>query len=290
VRLISTGLLIRLPLINIFRALLIFLSATLPCLAQEFIFIANGNGIQGYEIGLNGALSTPIALTPFAVNAGLTTQPVAITTDASGKFLYVVGFLYAKVNGATEPNMVILQFRIGALGSLQPLTPPSLTFGSSAVASTAVAAYPNGSFLYAVNGANIFQFAIRADGTLVPLVPSTAVMTQSPPVNAPPVSIGVDPYGRFVYGSNGAAIYQFSVAANGTLTPLEPQNVTAGSAPSSVVVDSQGRFVDLCMSQTRAMEASINLTLGVMAASLPWYRPPFLQALSLLQVLSFLRR
>lgn len=62
-----------------------------------------------------------------------------------------------------------------------------------------------------------------------------------------PYSVAVDPTGKYVYVANmvnpGGSVSQYTVAADGSLTPMVPASVAAGANPMAVVVDPSGKYV-----------------------------------------------
>ncbi len=85
---------------------------------------------------------------------------------------------------------------------------------------------------------NVSAYSIGADGALTP-VPGSPFAAGSRPV-----SVAVDPTGKFAYvandGDNNVSAY--SIAANGALTPVPGSPFAAGSRPLSVAVDPTGKF------------------------------------------------
>jgi len=83
-----------------------------------------------------------------------------------------------------------------------------------------------------------FPFSDSSLGALTPVAGSPF------PAGAGPLSVAVDPWGRFAYvannGSNNVSAY--SVGENGALTPVAGSPFPAGASPFSVAVDSWGRF------------------------------------------------
>jgi VCBS repeat-containing protein len=53
-----------------------------------------------------------------------------------------------------------------------------------------------------------------------------------------PHSVTVDPSGHFLYVANNhrAAVSQYTIGADGALSPMKPATVTAGGVPYSVVI------------------------------------------------------
>jgi 6-phosphogluconolactonase len=94
----------------------------------------------------------------------------------------------------------------------------------------------------ATNGSAISSYQVQADGTLTP------VTTSAPTLGAANCWNAVTPDGRFVYVSNAgsATISGFSIAANGTLTPLPGTVVGAnpsGATNLDITVSSDTKFL-----------------------------------------------
>jgi 6-phosphogluconolactonase len=92
------------------------------------------------------------------------------------------------------------------------------------------------------NGSAISSYQVQSDGTLTP------VTTSAPTLGAANCWNAVTPDGRFVYVSNAgsATISGFSIATNGTLTPLP--GTVLGANPSGatnldITVSSDGKFL-----------------------------------------------
>ena len=180
-----------------------------------------GGSISQYTIGPNGAL-TPM-FTPTVTTGG--NDPRNIAVDPQGKYVYV----------SNITSNTISQFTIGSDGSLTAMTTPTVVMGDLTGGKLY---YPNG---IAVNPASRYayvalqqkgvlnQYSIGADGALSALTPPTV---SSDTVNASnaPVSIAIDPLGKWAYVADGGnnTISQYSIGADGTLSPLTPFLVTTG--------------------------------------------------------------
>lgn len=112
-----------------------------------------------------------------------------------------------------------------------------------------VVASPDRRSVYALSfhGA-IFQFTVGADGTLSPKNPPSVDLSLPPPLLAS--GLAVSPDGRSVYAVNAGTaaansnlVYQFDVAADGTLSPKNPPTVAAGERPGQVAVSPDGQTV-----------------------------------------------
>jgi DNA-binding beta-propeller fold protein YncE len=133
-------------------------------------------------------------------------------------------------------------------------TSQTLSFNGSATSDSgphAVAATPNGKYLYATNygagnnydrGDTVSQYSIGADGTLTPLSPASVTTT------AGPLQIAVSPDGKNAYvasdggGPNGN-VTEYSIAADGTLHQIGTLNDPNFNFPSGVAVSPDGTSV-----------------------------------------------
>jgi DNA-binding beta-propeller fold protein YncE len=193
---------------------------------------AGGVGsVYEYAVLDDGSVS-PLA--QVSVSAGV--EPAAIALDQAGRHAYVVN-----VGDGT-----ISQYNIAADNSLVPMNPATIInpgMKTLGVMPSAVIFDPTRSFLYVANSgdATLSQFSIGSSGQLTPLTPATA------PTGTEPVSIAVaaGPSGGHVYVVNSAAgvpagvgsVSQFSMGADGTLTPLNPATVSASASPVAIAID-----------------------------------------------------
>jgi DNA-binding beta-propeller fold protein YncE len=193
---------------------------------------AGGVGsVYQYAILQDGSVS-PLAQT--SVSAGV--EPAAIALDQAGRHAYVVNV----------GNGTISQYDIAADNSLVPMNPATIVnpgMQTLGVMPSAAILDPTHSFLYVANAgdATLSQFSIGSSGQLTPLTPATA------PTGTEPVSIAAaaGPSGGHVYVVNSAAgapagmgsVSQFSMGADGTLTPLNPATVSASARPVALAID-----------------------------------------------------
>ena len=237
----------------------------------RFAYVTNaGDGtVSQYAIGATGALA-PLTATAIAANA----VPRALAIDPSGRFLYVgnetlgqvtqftIGadgvlapmatasvpaatgtygiaidpwgrYAYAVNQGADS----ITQYSIGANGGLVPLAAVSVGASGGPIA---IVIDPGGKHVYAstYGSYTILQYDVGADGALSPMA--------TPSVDAlggddRPMSLCIEPMGRFVYASHSAgAVSQYTVGADGSLTAMTPASVTSQTMANQVVV--AGRY------------------------------------------------
>jgi 6-phosphogluconolactonase (cycloisomerase 2 family) len=193
-------------------------SATAITPDGRFLYVTHGffnDGLRSFSVGADGKL-TALATTTMPGNG----SGIAVSPD--GQHLYAIS------------TSGLFLFDIHADGSLTQVT------GSPFIASLfpdSIAVAPSGGFAYvgSVTHDDIHALKLAADGT--PTVVGGAVATGSG--NANPQNVVVSPTGQRVYVVNtgpisgpDASAAAFSVAADGTLTPIGT-NVSLGTTNSA---------------------------------------------------------
>ena len=202
------------------------------CVTPAYAFTANytDNSVSTYKV--NGSTGGLTNLGKVAAGAG----PYSVTVDPLGKYAYVTNFFH----GAGGDS--VSQYTIDANGALAPMTPATVAAG---INPSSVTIDPSGKYVYVVNqgGNTVSQYTIGAGGALTPM--STATV----PAGSVPSSVTIDPSGKYVYVANyglfgiaGGSISQYTIGAGGSLTPMTPATVAAGTNPTSVTVDSLGKY------------------------------------------------
>jgi 6-phosphogluconolactonase (cycloisomerase 2 family) len=186
--------------------------------------------VSQYVIGTGGALAP---LSTATVAAG--TKPFAVSVEPTGQYVYVANFAANTVSEYTRSNGLLTP--VGATGTV------------------ASGAHPNGVTIdlankhaYVVNfGDNtVSQYNIDTIGALTPMAIPTV------PTGSFPASIVISRDHKYAYVANFACsgpgcvaaqgtISQYTVGADGALTPMTPAAVNTGSAtsqPNSLIVDS----------------------------------------------------
>jgi 6-phosphogluconolactonase (cycloisomerase 2 family)/uncharacterized protein YjdB len=207
--------------------------------SSQFVYVANYNlGLTGsvsqFAIGADGSL-TPLS-TPSVVAGG---GPNGIAANPTAPYVYVANYNSSNVS----------QYSIGVGGLLTPLVTPTVAAGTNAAS---IALTPTGTYAYVANNnfpgatGSVSQYAIDALGT--PTAGSlTPLSTPTVPAGAWPNDVVVDPSGRFVYvvnsntNASGNSISQYTIGANGLLTPMSPATVSTGTQPWSITIDAAGR-------------------------------------------------
>ncbi len=241
--------------------------------------VANGDSVAQFSIGANGELTPfgPPLLTgsnshPYALaidasgrylySANYVNKGVGVGTVGQFAIDPASGVLTQSappVNAGVGPNHVLAhptlpyvyvvdydggtvsQFNIGPTGLLTPMAIPAVPAGTNP---STIAIDPAGAHAYVANfGGGVSQYGVNpATGSLGPL----------PGPNAPTGTnanyIVVHPTGRFAYvandaitGNNGNSISQYTINADGTLAPMTPAAVPAGTKPRSITLDAAGR-------------------------------------------------
>ena len=230
-------------------------------------YVANfgANTISQYTLGLNGTL-TPNT-TVATVVAGI--KPLSVTVDPSGKFAYVANW----GNGNTS---TVSQYTIGKDGTLIPNATAATV--AAGVYSESVIIDPSGKFAYVANygdGKNagtVSQFFVGTDGVLVPNTIAASVSA-----GVAPVSVTVDPLGKFVYVANlgngftASTVSQYTIGTNGALTPnTAAATVPAGIKPVIVTVDPSGKFAYVANRGIRSNAGTVSqYTIGMNGALTP---------------------
>lgn len=200
-----------------------------PAGRYAYVVSRSDHKILLYRLGSDGVLS-PLTAQP-SITVETTGETNAIVVDPSGRFAYV---------SVSDGN--VAQLRIGADGTLKPLSPAAIRSGTNP---SSLTISPSGKHLYVVNssGASISQFVIGSDGSLSNLA------TDPIAAGAFPVSIAMTRDGKYAYAANygDANVSQYSVT-DGALTPLTseatvPAGVKGTDNPYFVATDPSGVYV-----------------------------------------------
>jgi 6-phosphogluconolactonase (cycloisomerase 2 family) len=218
--------------------------------------------VSQYSISAGGALT---ALNPTTVAAGA--SPFSVSVEPTGQYVYVANY-----NAAT-----VSQYTIGTGGVLAPVGTGSVPTGSHP---NGVTIDPSNKYAYVVNfGSNtVSQYTIDTTGALAPLSTPTVA------TGSFPASIVLSPNNKYAYVSNYAcsgigctaaqgSVSQYTVGADGSLTPMTPATVNTGSAtsqPNSLIVDPTSAFLYVA----NAGDSTVSLfTIGASGALTPTGTP-----------------
>lgn len=183
--------------------------------------------VMQFNVDASGAL-TPMAASQVSTGAMC---PMGIAVDSKGLHAYVADY-----GGSGS----LTQYNINTDGTLSPM---AASLVAAAPGAESIAINPDGKSLYVANliSNNVTQYTINTDGSLTPMAASAVAVPY-------PSYITVDPTGKYAYvtslplpGPKGTtppppAVYQLTVGADGSLTPMAASQVQAGTAPRSIVV------------------------------------------------------
>jgi 6-phosphogluconolactonase (cycloisomerase 2 family) len=203
-------------------------TATVYAYATNF----DDDSVSQYVIGGDGSL-TP--LSGPAVPAGR--FPFSISVEPTGEYVYVSNWGSSSVS----------QYRIGSDGTLSSI-------GSGTVASgqnpNAVTIDHADRFAYVANlgESTVSQYKIGLDGALIPMATPKVASGNNP------AALVVDPTNHFAYAANfgtnsyvpppgPSTISQYSIGADGSLTPMSAPTVASGSGPVALITDPAGKYL-----------------------------------------------
>jgi YVTN family beta-propeller protein len=205
----------------------------------QFVSVANGSGntVNLYRIDQSsGQLSVISNLLARSNPAALSYYSDTVEVSVTPRYAYVGNFDGISINA----------YSIDASnGSLASIGTPVTTAGKP----TSLAADRSGSYLYATNDVtdNVSVYAINSGtGALTEISGSPfSIETNPTGPEAGPISISLDPSGRFAYVANSTdSLSAYTIDSNtGALTLMADSPITTGDNPSSITVDPTGRFL-----------------------------------------------
>jgi DNA-binding beta-propeller fold protein YncE len=234
---------------------------------QGYAFVTNADGVTQLRINADGSL-TPIKSPPISAEGGSGT----ITVDPSGKVAYFAnssgdfGFTIDALGNLTLISTLtvsaggsgsiivhpsgkyayaanfdsVSQYTINTDGGLTPMSIPTVSAG---VGPSSITVDPSGKYAYVVNSggkdpqSSISQYWISAEGNLTPMsVPTVTGVGE-------PISIAIDPSGRYGYITNLHDISQFTIGPNGSLVRMGIPIVAAAGGPEVIAIEPTGKYV-----------------------------------------------
>jgi 6-phosphogluconolactonase (cycloisomerase 2 family) len=261
----------------------------------KFLFVANGSEgtVSVFSVGSNASL-TEIPNSPFPVQAPQGGQSPTASALAVTPTVYPQ--LYAYCSGFTPPptedlyvtdsvNYLVLNYKVDPSAGTLTLRPVSITVPGVATGPvpSGVAVDPCNRFVYVANAgsgnnANSVSAFTMCSKVSLPTCPnpdfSLLPINHSPFAISPgdgPGPMAVDAYGNFLYVVDNALgegqISSFRISpATGSLTPLTPPNVAAGSGANSIAIRSDDSWVFVAntnaatLSQYAIIQATGSLT------------------------------
>ena len=191
-----------------------------------------------FDVGPGGALSPK---TPATVPVGEKPEGIAVSPD--GKNVYV----------ANAGSDSLSQFNVGPGGVLSPKAIPSVATGGFP---DGITISPDGRSVYVANfdTDSVSQYDVGPGGALSPKSPATVA------AGVGPLGIAISASGRSVYAADRektvkpGSVSQYTVGANGGLTPKATPAVRTGVAPWGVAVSPDGNSVYVASSREASQQ------------------------------------
>jgi trimeric autotransporter adhesin len=211
--------------------------------AGTYAYVANNN-YPGSSVGSVSQYSVDAAGTPTAGSLRPLSTPTVpagglpngVVVDPSGRFVYVVNS-NDNANGNSISQYTISQ----ADGSLTAMSTPTVPTGRQPW-SIALDAAGHNAYVPNRTDGTVTHYAIDATSGALTLAVPVAPATNPVAAGTGATSLAIDPSGGFAYVTNRDpltpaphTISQYSIAANGDLTPLAPPTATAGAQPAAII-------------------------------------------------------
>jgi YVTN family beta-propeller protein len=216
---------------------------------------SSDGSVAMYTINATTGVLTPIGA--ISGNCPGLCVPLSVAVDPSGKFAYVP-------NGdGVVPNSV-------AMYTINATTGVLTSIGKTAVEGFAasVAVDPSGKFAYVVGTASGTGSAGSVSTYTINAATGALTSTGTIAAGTSPVSMVVDPTGRFAYvansSSNDVSMYTINVNT-GALTSMG--TIATGTEPVSMVVDPAGKFAYVANSSSNDVSMyTINVNTGALTS------------------------
>jgi 6-phosphogluconolactonase (cycloisomerase 2 family) len=191
--------------------------------------------------------------------------PRSIATDPAGKFAYVANWSCSSVSGYV--SMYTINPTTGALAPIGPPVP------SQDISADSVTVDPSGKFAYVTSAGD--EFSSDGSVAMYTINATTGALTSIGAIsgNCPglcvPLSVTVDPSGKFAYVPNGDGVTPNSVAMytiNATTGALTSIGTTAAEGfAASVAVNPSGKFAYVATT-SGVSTYTINATTGALTS------------------------
>ncbi len=196
-----------------------------------------------------------------------------VDANVSSVAVTCVGFAPRFAYVTNENSATVVAYAVDAAsGALTPVANGSSAAGSKP---RTVVVDPTGSFAYVANfgvPANLATGAPRIDGNLSTYTvnAATGVLTPTGTVAAGthPVSLAVDPTGKFAYAANGGSsnISAYSISpTTGTLVSIAGSPFASATGPVAVKIDPAGKFLYAVNQASGVSAYAIDATTGALA-------------------------
>src|SRR5882724_4686220 len=230
----------------------------------RFAYVAGADNDFGFSsfVSMFTINATTGVLTSIgAIDAGIT--PASVAVDPSGRVAYAASNAFS-VGETGNVFMYTINATTGALTSIGTI--------AAGIDRASVAVDPSGWSAHVAN-AEIFQgIGETGNVSMYTIDVTTGALTSIGTIAAGsnPVSVAVDPSGKFAYvanlNSNDVSMYTIDVTT-GALTAIAPGAIAAGSNPRSVAVDPSGRFAYVANGGSNSVSMyTIDVTTGTLTS------------------------
>ncbi|MCU7797827.1 MAG: lactonase family protein [Candidatus Thiodiazotropha sp. (ex Myrtea spinifera)] len=205
----------------------------------QFISITNSgdNSVNVFAIDqTSGELTDTRTLSARSTPSAVAYLSDPVEATVTPRFAYVANF-----DGFSLSSYLI----DASNGNLSDIGTPIATAGKPTAVTTDLSA----SFLYATNDVtdNVSVFAVNSGSGVLTEISGSPFPIELNPTGPEfgPISISIDPSGRFAYVANSSdTLSAYSIdSSTGALTLLTGSPFATGDIPSSVIVDPTGRFL-----------------------------------------------
>ncbi len=238
----------------------------------QFAYVTNStaNTVQAYTINTG---APPGGLTPVGTATATGNGPYSVSVGPGSKYAYVVN----------SNDHTISAYSIGGTGALTLLadvdagTPGNQTSIATGNIPYSVTVHPSGKFAYVanegvgVNGNSISAYSINASGALA-TIDADGVTTGTQAIivaGTNPLSVVVDPTGKFAYAANYASdtVSAYTIdQITGALTPVAGSPFAVVGGPSAVAIDPTGKCALVANNTADNVKSyTINATTGALA-------------------------
>ncbi len=225
----------------------------------KFAYVANSgsNNISAYTIKATNGHITAVSGSPFPAG-GAKTEPISVTVDPSGQFVYVAST--STVGGSGNISASIINASTGALTAV---TGSPFATGVNYPGSLAVD--PSGRFAYVGNEIMVDSSYVISSFAIDATNGALTFVSYSSPLGTGTFWVTTHPLGQFVYATEPiGTVAGLSVnSTTGALTQLTDSPYPAQTDPISVSVDPSGKFAYVANAVQDTITAyAINETTG----------------------------
>lgn len=203
-----------------------------PAGAASHVYVANdfSENISAYSVASNGALG-PVIGSPFASDGW---APLGLALSPDGQDLFVTD----------SESEGVSAYSIAADGSLSSIAGSPFATGTRP---WGVAVSPDGEHLYVVNeeSNSVSAYSIAADGSLSPVTGSPFSTGSAPRMGSNGVAVSPDGEHLYVTNQSANSVSAYSIAADGSLSPLTGSPFTTGETPRAASVSPDGKYLYL---------------------------------------------